>query len=495
MSNFVTEYTTPSGFKLNLNTALFINNEFVAGGSTIDTINPVNGEVIATVQAAEKEQVDLAVEAAEKAFYGGWKKSTGRERARLMNKLADLCERDAEELAQIETLDNGKPLTNSRMVDVQIIVTQLRYFAGWCDKIHGKVIETEGKLSYTVHEPIGVCGGIIPWNLPMGMLSWKIAPAVATGNTVVIKTSELTPLSAIKVAALVKEAGFPPGVINIITGYGHITGDALARHMKVSKIAFTGSLAIGRQIMRASADSNLKKVTLELGGKSPNIVFDDVENLDEVVFWSRMGIFFNAGQACCAGSRIFVQEGIYDKFVEKFKALAASGKVGDPLEADTFQGPQISQRQFDRVMDYIKAGKEEGATCLLGGNRVGDTGYFIEPTIFTDVTPKMKIMQEEIFGPVVCISKFTDIDDVVKKAHDTIYGLAAAVFTSNITRAVTLSNELEAGTVWVNCYNIINENSPFGGYKQSGQGRENSEYALANYTQVKAIKINVGNPL
>ncbi|KAI8145573.1 aldehyde dehydrogenase domain-containing protein [Fennellomyces sp. T-0311] len=493
--SFVTEYTTPSGFKLSLQTGLFINNEFVAGGSTIDTINPVTGEVIASVQAAEREQVDLAVEAAEKAYYGGWKKTSARERARLLNKLADLCERDAEELAQIETLDNGKPLSNSRMLDVSVVLTQLRYFAGWCDKNHGKVIETEGKLSYTVHEPIGVCAGIIPWNLPMGMLSWKIAPALATGNTVIIKTSELTPLSGLKIASLIKEAGFPPGVVNIITGYGHIAGDALSRHMKVNKVAFTGSLAVGREILRAAADSNLKKVTLELGGKSPNIIFDDVENLDEVVFWSRMGIFFNAGQACCAGSRIFVQEGIYDQFIEKFKALAASGKVGDPYDPETFQGPQISQRQFDRVMDYIKAGKEGGATCLQGGERVGDTGYFIEPTIFTDVTTDMKIMQEEIFGPVVAIAKFKDVEDVLKMAHDTIYGLAAAVFTSSITRAITMSNELEAGSVWVNCYNIINENSPFGGYKMSGIGRENGEYALANYTQVKAIKINIGNPM
>ncbi|KAI7846869.1 aldehyde dehydrogenase domain-containing protein [Circinella umbellata] len=490
--SLTTEYTTTDGFKTTLNTGLFINNEFVEGSSTIETINPSTGQVITSVQAAGEKEVDLAVEAAHKAYYGGWKTSNPRERARLMNKLADLVDRDMDELAHIETLDNGKPLADAKSFDVPGLAAQLRYFAGCTDKVHGKVIETQGKLSYTIHEPIGVCGGIIPWNFPLAMLSWKIAPALAMSNTVVIKTSELTPLSALKFASLIVEAGFPPGVINIITGYGHITGDLLARHNRVSKIAFTGSTAVGRLIMKAAAETNLKKVTLELGGKSPNIIFDDVENLDEAVFWSRLGIYMNAGQVCCAGSRIYVQEGIYDQFIEKFKALAASGTVGNPYDEKTIQGPQISERQFDRVMGYIETGKSEGATCLLGGNRVGDAGYFIEPTIFTDVTPKMKIMQEEIFGPVVAISKFKDIDDVIEMAHDTDYGLAAAVFTSSLKRAITVSNRLEAGTVWVNCYNQISENTPFGGYKQSGNGRENSVYALDNYTQIKAVKINIG---
>ncbi|KAI9264385.1 aldehyde dehydrogenase domain-containing protein [Phascolomyces articulosus] len=490
--SLTTEFTTADGYKLTLNTGLFINNEFVEGSSTIETINPSTGQVITAVQAAEAKEVDAAVEAAHKAYYGGWKNSCPRERARLMHKLADLVERDIDELAHIETLDNGKPLKDALSFDVPGLAGQLRYFAGCTDKVHGKVIETQGKLSYTIHEPIGVCGGIIPWNFPLAMLSWKIAPALAMSNTVVIKTSELTPLSALKLGSLIVEAGFPPGVINIITGYGHVAGDLLARHMKVSKIAFTGSTAVGRLIMKAAAETNLKKVTLELGGKSPNIVFDDVENLDEAVFWSRLGIYMNAGQVCCAGSRIFVQEGIYDQFIEKFKALAASGTVGNPYDANTIQGPQISERQFERVMGYIESGKEEGATCLLGGNRVGDSGYFIEPTIFTDVTTKMKIMQEEIFGPVVAITKFKDVDEVIAMAHDTDYGLAAAVFTSSLKRAITVSNRLEAGTVWVNCYNQISENVPFGGYKQSGNGRENSVYALDNYTQIKAVKINIG---
>ncbi|KAI9260682.1 aldehyde dehydrogenase domain-containing protein [Phascolomyces articulosus] len=494
MSSFITELTAPNGYNVTVNTGLFINNEFVAGAHTIETVNPSTGEVITSVQAAEAEQVDLAVEAAHKAFYGGWKTTNARERAHLMHKLADLVQRDGEDIAHLETMDNGKPLRDSRNFDITGVVGQLRYFAGFCDKLHGKVIETEGKLSYTVHEPIGVCAGIIPWNVPIAMLAWKIAPALATGNTIVIKSSEVTPLSALKMAELIKEAGFPPGVVNIITGYGNKAGEALSRHMKVSKVAFTGSTATGRAIMKAAAETNLKKVTLELGGKSPNIIFDDVENLDEAVFWSRMGIYWNAGQMCSAGSRIYVQEGIYDQFIEKFKAMALSGKIGNPFDEDTFQGPQVSEIQFKRVMDYIELGKKEGATCYIGGKRSGSQGYFIEPTMFTDVKPDMRIMKEEIFGPVVAISKFKDVDDVVAQANDTTYGLAASVFTSNIKRAITVSNALEAGSVWVNCYNLVSENSPFGGYKQSGIGRENGEYALSEYTQIKAIKINVGNP-
>ncbi|KAG2222909.1 hypothetical protein INT45_013540 [Circinella minor] len=478
-----------------VNTGLFINNEFVAGNNTIETINPATGKVITSVQAAGSQQVNTAVEAAHKAFHGGWKTSTPRNRARLMHKLADLVERDVNDLAHLETLDNGKPLRNAQR-DIIDVSNYIRYFAGFCDKLHGKVIDTQGKLSYTVHEPIGVCGAIIPWNFPIVMLIWKVAPAICTGNTIVVKTSEMTPLSALKFAALVKEAGFAPGVINIITGYGHIAGDSLARHMKCDKIAFTGSVNVGRAIMKAAAESNLKKITLELGGKSPNIIFDDVENLDEAVFWSRFGIFYNAGQMCFAGSRIYVQEGIYDEFVKKFEKLVLSGKVGCPFDKSTFQGPQISETHLNRIMSYIDIGKKEGATCHLGGKRVNNNGgYFMEPTVFTDVKPDMRIMREEIFGPVVVICKFKDTKDVIKQANDTIFGLAASVFTSNITRAVTVSNALEAGSVWVNCTSIVTENSPFGGYKQSGIGRENSEYALANYTQIKAVKINLNSKL
>ncbi|CAO3630296.1 unnamed protein product [Cunninghamella echinulata] len=490
MTNLVADVTTTKGYNLKLQTGLFINNEFVAGANTIDTVNPATGEVICAVQAAEKQQVDAAVDAAEKAYNEVWKNTTPLERQRLLLKLCDLIERDAEELAQIETMDNGKGISMSRFVDVKGLATTIRYYAGFCDKIHGKTIPTPGALSYTRYEPIGVCGAIIPWNFPLMMLAWKLGPSLCTGNVVVVKTSELTPLSALKVASLIKEAGFPPGVVNIITGYGHIAGDALSRHPKVGKVAFTGSTAVGRLIMKAAAETNLKKVTLELGGKSPNIIFDDAD-LDKAVKWAHHGIFFNHGQCCCAGSRVYVQEGIYDKFVEKFKELTAKTRVGDPLDETTYQGPQISQTQYDRIMGYIEHGKSEGATVAAGGKRFGDKGYFIEPTVFLDVTPKMKIVQEEIFGPVVVISKFKDLDHVVELAHDTTYGLAAAIFTENVTRAVEVADKIEAGTVWVNCYNELDYNTPFGGYKQSGIGRENGEYALQNYLQVKSVKINI----
>ncbi|OAC99518.1 hypothetical protein MUCCIDRAFT_157230 [Mucor lusitanicus CBS 277.49] len=490
MSSLIVNHTTPKGYELKLQTGLFINNEFVKGSDTIETINPATGKVIANVQAADKKDVDAAVQAASDAFHGPWSKMTPSERAALMFKLADLIDRDNEELSQIETLDNGKGITFSRLFDVKQIAITLRYFAGYADKVHGKVIDTEGALSYTRHEPIGVCGAIIPWNFPLMVVGWKLGPALATGNTVVVKTSEMTPLSALKVCELVIEAGFPPGVINIITGYGAVAGDALARHVKVSKIAFTGSTAVGRRIMQAASESNLKKVTLELGGKSPNIIFDDAD-LDQAVRWAHKGIFFNHGQCCCAGSRIYVQESIHDKFLEKFKEYTSQTKLGNPHDDDTFQGPQVSQTQFDRIMSYIESGKEQGATCYMGGKRWGDEGYFIEPTVFTDVKEDMTIVREEIFGPVVTVSKFKDVDDVLKMALDTEYGLAAAVFTKDTARAIDVSNRLQAGTVWVNCYNELDYNTPFGGFRQSGIGRENGEYALDNYIQVKTVKINV----
>ncbi|KAL9540691.1 hypothetical protein MBANPS3_009539 [Mucor bainieri] len=490
MSSLIVNHTTPKGYELKLQTGLFINNEFVKGSDTLETINPATGKVIANVQAADKKDVDAAVQAATDAFHGPWSEMSPSERAALMFKLADLIDRDNEELSQIETLDNGKGITFSRLFDVKQIAITLRYFAGYADKVHGKVIDTQGALSYTRHEPIGVCAAVLPWNFPLMLLGWKLGPALATGNTIVVKTSEMTPLSALKVGQLAVEAGFPPGVINIITGYGAVTGDALSRHMKVSKIAFTGSTAVGRRIMQAAAESNLKKVTLELGGKSPNIIFDDAD-LDQAVRWAHKGIFFNHGQCCCAGSRIYVQESIHDKFLEKFKEYTSQTKLGNPHDDDTFQGPQVSQTQFDRIMGYIESGKEQGATCYMGGKRWGDEGYFIEPTVFTDVKEDMTIVREEIFGPVVTVSKFKDVDDVLKMALDTDYGLAAAVFTKDTARAIDVSNRLQAGTVWVNCYNELDYNTPFGGFRQSGIGRENGEYALDNYIQVKTVKINV----
>ncbi|SAM05924.1 hypothetical protein [Absidia glauca] len=490
-TEFIVNATTVKGYKLDLQTGLFINNEFVGGSKTIDTINPANGEVIASVQAAGQKEVDLAVDAAEAAFKNVWTKKTPQDRQNLMLKLADLIDRDAEELAQIETLDNGKGISMSRTVDVPGIAATLRYYAGFTDKIHGKTVDIPGTFSYTQHQAIGVCAAVLRnWNFPLMMLGWKLGPCLATGNVIIVKTSEMTPLSSLKIAALAKEAGFPPGVINIITGYGAEAGDALARHPRIGKIAFTGSTLVGRLVMKAAAESNLKKVTLELGGKSPNIIFDDAD-LDKAVKWAHFGIFFNHGQCCCAGSRVYVQEGIYDKFLEKFKALTEQTRVGDPTDDATFQGPQISQLQYDRIMGYIEHGKKEGATVYLGGERHGDKGYFIKPTVFTDVTPKMKIVQEEIFGPVVVVSKFKDLEEVVELAHDTTYGLAAAVFTENVTRALEVSSRLEAGTVWVNAYNILSPQMPFGGYRQSGIGRENGEYALENYLQVKTVRVNL----
>jgi len=376
-----------------------------------------------------------------------------------------------------------------------LVIGCLRYYAGWADKIEGKVIDTTpDTFNYVKKEPIGVCAQIIPWNFPLLMWSWKIGPAIATGNTVVLKTAEQTPLSAYVAAKLVKEAGFPPGVINIITGFGKTAGAALSSHMNVDKVAFTGSTVVGRQILKAAASSNLKKVTLELGGKSPNIVFDDAD-LDNAISWVNFGIYFNGGQCCCAGTRIYVQEGIYDEFLKRFKERTAKNIVGDPFGETTFQGPVVSKVQFDRVMGYISAGKDAGATVETGGERHGDKGYFVQPTIFSNVTEDMKIVQEEIFGPVCVISKFKTQEDVIKLGNDTTYGLAAAVHTKSLNRAITVSNALKAGTVWVNQYNMLHHQLPFGGYKESGIGRELGEAALDSYTQTKTVAIRLGDAL
>ncbi|KAL4946768.1 hypothetical protein BDV06DRAFT_181506 [Aspergillus oleicola] len=475
---------------------LFINNEFVKGseGKTFETINPTNEKPIVAVHEATEKDVDTAVAAARAAFEGSWRQVTPSERGRLINKLADLMERDSDTLAAIEALDNGKAFTMAK-VDTANAIGCLRYYAGWSDKIHGQTIDTNPEtLTYTRHEPIGVCGQIIPWNFPILMWSWKIGPAVAAGNTVVLKSAEQTPLSALYAAKLIKEAGFPPGVINIISGFGRVAGAAISSHMDIDKVAFTGSTLVGRTILQAAAKSNLKKVTLELGGKSPNIVFDDAD-IDNAISWSNFGIFFNHGQCCCAGSRILVQEGIYDKFVARFKERAAQNKLGDPFGQDTFQGPQVSQLQFDRIMEYINHGKQSGATVAVGGDRHGKEGYFIQPTVFTDVTSDMKIAQEEIFGPVVTVQKFKDEAEAIKIGNSTDYGLAAAVHTKNVNTAIKVSNALKAGTVWINSYNLISYQAPFGGFKQSGLGRELGSYALENYTQIKTVHYRLGDAL
>jgi len=486
----------PRGGSQEIPTGLFINNEFVKGvdGKTFETINPTNEKPICSVHEATEKDVDIAVSAARKAFEGPWRKETPENRGRLLVKLADLFEKNLDQLASIEALDNGKAQSMAK-VDIGMCAGCLRYYGGWADKIEGKVIDTTpDTFNYIRKEPIGVCGQIIPWNFPLLMLAWKIGPALATGNVIVLKTAEQTPLSGLVFTQFIKEAGFPPGVFNLISGFGKTAGAAIASHMDVDKVAFTGSTVVGRAIMKAAAASNLKKVTLELGGKSPNIVFDDAD-IESAISWVNFGIYFNHGQCCCAGTRIFVQEGIYDKFLEAFKKRALANKVGDPFDASTFQGPQVSKVQFDRIMNYIKSGKEEGATVEIGGERHGDKGYFIQPTIFSNVNPEMKIVQEEIFGPVCSISKFKTEEEVIKLGNGTTYGLAAAVHTKDVNTSIRVSNALKAGTVWVNCYNWLHTALPFGGFKESGIGRELGEAALANYTETKSVAIRTGGPL
>eukprot|EP01104_Vermistella_antarctica_P000732 TRINITY_DN10852_c0_g1_i1.p1 TRINITY_DN10852_c0_g1~~TRINITY_DN10852_c0_g1_i1.p1 ORF type:complete len:502 (+),score=154.07 TRINITY_DN10852_c0_g1_i1:30-1508(+) len=477
-----------------VNTKLFINGEFVdsASGKTFPTENPATNEIICQVSEGDKADVDAAVVAADKAFYQGeWGKLHPKKRGVLLFKLADLMERDLKELADLESLDNGKAQSISFGVDVPFSIEAIRYYAGWADKINGKTLPSaDNQFFYTRHEPIGVVGQITPWNFPLLMLAWKWGPALACGNVIVFKPAEQTPLTALKMAALAKEAGFPAGVINVIPGYGPTAGAAISEHPDIHKVAFTGSGEIGRIIMKAAADSNFKKVSLELGGKSPNIIFADAD-LDAAVNWAHNGIFFNHGQCCCAGSRIFVEESVYDTFLEKFKAKAADTKVGDPFAADTFQGPQVDKQQFDKILDFIQQGQDAGAKLECGGKRMGDKGYFVEPTIFTDVNDDMSIAKEEIFGPVAAVFKFKDANEVLKRANATHFGLAAAVFTTDLNKAITISNGLQAGTVWVNCYNVFDIQTPFGGYKQSGIGRECGEYALELYSEVKVVKIQL----
>src|SRR5438552_14134917 len=461
-------------------------------GKTFPTINPATGETICQVAEGDKADVDRAVKAARKAFESGpWHKMAASERGRLMHKLADAIEENIDELAALETLDNGKPLRDSRSADLPLTVKCYRYYAGWADKIHGKTIPIEGNyFCYTRHEAIGVVGQIIPWNFPLLMQAWKWGPALAAGNCVILKPAEQTPLTALRVAQLAQEVGFPDGVVNVVPGYGPTAGAALSGHTDVDKIAFTGEGATGKIVMTAAAQSNLKRVSLELGGKSPNIVFADAD-LDAAIEGAYFGLFFNQGQCCCAGSRLFVQEKVYDEFVHKMTAKAKARKLGDPFDPTTEQGPQVSQEQFDKVMGYIEAGKKEGAKLLCGGNRVGSKGYFIEPTVFDNVTDEMKIAKEEIFGPVMNILKFKDADEVIRRGNQTQYGSAAAVGTRDATKAHRLANGLRAGTVWVNCYDIFDAAAPFGGFKMSGHGRELGEYALELYTEVKTVYVNL----
>ncbi|KAI1080763.1 aldehyde dehydrogenase [Whalleya microplaca] len=485
----------PNGLTYSQPTGLFINNEFVPAksGETIETVNPFDESPIAKVSAAGEEDVDIAVAAARAAFKNpAWRRLSSQQRGSLLWKLADLCERDKHILATIDAWDNGKPYQVARDEDMAETISVLKYYAGWADKIYGQTIETDDKkFAYTRHEPIGVCGQIVPWNYPMMMAGWKLGPALACGNTVVLKAAEQTPLSALYLATLIKEAGFPPGVVNVINGLGKTAGAVLAGHLGVDKIAFTGSTVTGQAIMKA-ASANLKNITLETGGKSPLIVFDDAD-LDQAVKWSHVGIYSNMGQVCTSTSRIYVQEKIYDKFLEQFKEYTSKNiSHGSQFDENANHGPQVSKAQQERILSYIESAKSEGGRLLLGGNAPTEKGYFVEPTIFADMKNHMKAVREEVFGPFVAIQSFTTEEDAIEKANDTEYGLGAALFTKDIVRAHQVAAEIEAGMVWINSSQDSHFGVPFGGYKQSGIGRELGQYALSAYTQVKAVHVNLG---
>ncbi|KAJ3186555.1 aldehyde dehydrogenase (NAD(P)(+)) ald5 [Gaertneriomyces sp. JEL0708] len=473
-----------------LPTGLFIANQFVpaTSGRTFKTIDPSTGGVITEVHEASAADVDKAVQAATQAL-PAWQNILASDRAKYLWKLADLIEQHKEELAELESLDNGKTVKDA-LGDVDGIIEVYRYFAGWTDKLAGQTLDIDPNMhAYTRIQPLGVIGQIIPWNYPLSMQAWKLAPALACGNTVVMKTSEKTPLSGLKLCELIVAAGFPAGVVNVLCGFGDTCGAAIARHPKIAKVAFTGSTAVGKKIMQMAAESNLKKVGLELGGKSPNIVYADAD-LDKAVNDCHDGIFDNMGQNCCAGSRVYVHEKIHDEFVDKFIAKLNANKVGNPRDPETTHGPVVDQLQFDSVMKFIDIGRAEGAKLMHGGRRMGTAGYFIEPTLFTDVKPDMRIYKEEIFGPVVCVVKFSTEEEVLALANDTEYGLAAAVHTNDLKRAVRMEKALQAGSVWINCYNLTWPQLPFGGFKQSGIGRELGEYGLREYTRKYSIQPN-----
>ncbi|KAJ7047459.1 aldehyde dehydrogenase domain-containing protein [Mycena alexandri] len=489
------------GSEIKVPTGLFINNEFVPSvedaGEFIHAVNPFSEEVICSVVSASSKDIDDAVAAARKAFKTTWGNNvTGFERSRLLNKLADLIEQNAQELAELEALNNGKPVRIARDFDIGDSVQCLRYFAGWADKLAGQSLEVDNKtkFAFTKHEPIGVCGQIIPWNYPINMWSWKVAPALAVGCTIVMKPSELTPLTALKLSELVKEAGFPPGVLNTVPSLGSVGGAALASHPDVDKIAFTGSTITGRKIMEAAAKSNLKKVSLELGGKGPHLIFESCD-MDQAARWAALGICYNSGQDCTAGSRVYVQDSIHDKFVELLVSKVKELVVGDGLDEKSSCGPLISKGQYDRVWGYIESGKQEGAKVVLGGTKRAGKGFFVDPTIFTEIRPDMRIVKEEIFGPVLSVGRFGTEEEAITLANDTTYGLGAGLHSNDANQIMRVATALEAGTVWINQYNLLSNNVPFGGKKQSGIGRELGSYALEEYTSVKAVHWNFGEKL
>jgi phenylacetaldehyde dehydrogenase len=472
---------------------MLINGKWVDAASrkTFKTYNPATGEVLSNIAEGDKEDINRAVQAARAAFETGpWSKISPSERGRMIWRLADLLEKNQEEFAQLESLDNGKPLKIARVADLPLSIDHFRYYAGWATKIEGHTVPMSGWKqgmfhAYTLREPVGVVGQIIPWNFPLLMAAWKLGPALATGCTIVLKPAEQTPLTALRLGELIQEAGIPDGVVNIVPGYGETAGAALAAHPDVDKVAFTGSTEVGKLILQAAA-GNLKKVSLELGGKSPNIIFDDAD-LDTAIPGAASAIFFNQGQCCCAGSRLYIEKKAFDKVVEGVADNASKIRVRPGFDPESDLGPLVSEEQLNRVCGYLESGQKEGAKAVTGGSREGTTGYFVKPTVLVNTNPKMKVVQEEIFGPVVTAIPFSDPSEIVATANDTIYGLAAGIWTRDIKKAHSMASKIKAGTVWINCYNIFDASLPFGGYKQSGWGREMGHEVLEHYTEVKSV--------
>jgi aldehyde dehydrogenase (NAD+) len=474
---------------------LFINNEWrdAAGGQTLEVVNPATEEVIAAVASAGQPDVDAAVAAARAALDGPWGKMSARDRGRLIWNIGERLMARADDIARLETAHNGKPIFESRQIEIPAAAECFQYFAGWADKIHGETIPVKGNyLTYTLREPVGVVAAIVPWNFPLLLTSWKVAPALACGNTVIIKPASQTPLTALALAEIAAEVGLPPGVLNVITGPGSTVGRMIVEHPGIDKIAFTGDTSTGKGIMRGSAET-LKTITLELGGKSPNIVFPDAD-IDAAVRGATSGIFYGKGEVCAAGSRLLVDRSIKDEFIDKVAARARKMLPGDPLDPKTRLGAISSKKQLDNDLRYIEIAKAEGATLVAGGARADigtGKGYFLQPTVFAGVTPEMTIAREEIFGPVLATIEFADVDEAIARANDSRYGLAAAVWTRDIKKAHYVAKKLQAGTVWINTYNVYDTAAPFGGYKESGFGREMSVHALDHYTQVKSVWVDL----